>query len=169
MTGRDMFRLTSKQFQVFDSVVAWVFVKVVNYLSRFKIAPEMLFHDIAVFKNIFHPRLFNISRIWVVVRGHNQDISILSYFTAAGPARGFVLAAAVHRIIFSHSFDTVHRILVPRYVSMIGGVIVSKIRERAGAVFRAELARPGWIGENLFSTLSTLRFNHTSIILVCGR
>ena len=164
-----MFGLARKQLQVFNSVITWISVNVMNDLLRLKIAPKMLFHDGAVFKNVPKPRWFCIRRVWMVIWHNNKYVTILSFLASASPLWSLVLAPSKHRIIFSSSPNTVHRILVSSYITAIRWIGIGKIRERAGAAFRAELARPRRIGENLFFTLSTFRFNHAYIILVCGR
>lgn len=173
----DMLCLRSIQSKILYGVVPWVTVYVVDNLARFKIAAEILLHNIAVFKNVLKAaRLMTIGRIWMIVRGDNQRVSVFSYFSAPLPSRTKFFPFAEHGVISTHHTLAEHRVIFPTNVSLIGGVRICQIGKGAGATFRTELARASMIAFNILPTLFTLNdrtcemsFSWHTPIIACGR
>lgn len=131
-----VFRLVGIQLQIFNSVITWIFVYMVDYFLRFKISSDVLLHNVSVLKNVFQVAwLVLVSRVRMIVGSDNQDITITANFASTFPARGFVFALTVHGIVFSLQSLAVHRIVFAGNIAMIRGVGVCEVFCCSGAAF----------------------------------
>ena len=78
-----MVRVFYKQFKIFNPVIGFIAVDMMNNLFGFKIPPNMLFHDKTVFADV---KSHNFMRM---IRSVNQNIPIMNVFSAF-PVGGFI-------------------------------------------------------------------------------
>lgn len=156
----NMVTLGREQLQILNSVIARVFVNVVNDLSRFKITAQVLFHNKAMFKNVFQSSAMTVRREWMVIRGNYKNIAVRSYLATAFPVVRQMLAFAEHRIISTVSAFTKHRVFGSRDVAVQRGVGGGQIGSGSGATLTAKLARLLVIRLNRF--LANLAVNYRS-------
>ena len=119
----------------------------------------MLLHDIAMFKNVLQPAWFMaVSRIGMIVRGQYQRVSILAYLATALPSGAALSAFAIHRVAFARKpILAKHRVLVARYIPMIGGVSRRQVSGSRGATPRAiDLIVFRWVAPKVLAALRTL-------------
>lgn len=122
-----VFRLRPVQPKIFNSIITWVFVNVMNDLFRRKIATDMLFHYIPMLKDVFIPRRLHIARIRMIIGSHNQNIPIFTNLASALPFRRLLFSFAVHRVIYTGSTLAVHWILIAANITMKRWIRASKV------------------------------------------
>lgn len=152
----DMFRLRSIQPKILYSVVTRVAVYVVDDLARFKIAAQVLLHNVAVFKDVLELALLMlIGWIRMIVRGHNKRISIFSDFAATLPVTRQFFALAKHGIGLARHSPTIHRVFVAAYVPLVRRVGIGKISGGCSTATRAVFLIRGRELPKLFAALDT--------------
>lgn len=165
MTLAHVVGLISKQLQIINAVVAWVFVNVVNYFLGLKISSEMLFHDEAMLKHVFQSRLFGIRGIRMVIRNNNHDIPILTDSFAPRPSWCKFLSFPIHRIISALQSFPIHRIVRSSYISVVGWIGVGQVASCNSTTDRAIF--PVWSASVLIERPAALHALYLSSAPFC--
>jgi len=154
MTFPDMIGLAGEQLKIVYVIVTWVFIFMVYDFFRLKVSPKLSFHYETMLKDIFKAGRLRLRRVWVIVWGNNDDISIFANPTTASPSRSLFISHPIHRIVRPFHALAVHRVIFSGYVTAIGRVGVCEIPGGYGAAFRA--VRRIWAAAELPKLLATL-------------
>lgn len=156
--------LIGKQSQVINRVVRFVAVNMMNNLFWVKEAPNMLFHHMAMLKNIAGAAISRMSNgMGMILRRGNENIPVFAYLSATVPARAKLALSAKHPVALARhialwkksTLGRVHWVVLARHVSMIGRVCVGKIACRSCTTVRAVFLIRGWILPKLIAALGT--------------
>lgn len=145
MTFTNMLSLIGVKAQIGNIVICRVFVYVMNYFLRSKVAPKMPFHNKAMLKNIFRLASPRTDAKRMICWRDNQNVSILSDFTPTLPSGIQCATFAEHRVRFALQSLAKHGILRAGNVAIVARIPICKISggqsAAYGAIFLVRLRR----------------------------